>query len=42
MAAHRWGMGELGRVAGQYRELFGELPSETLDRQRRRRLAQSA
>jgi AraC-like DNA-binding protein len=27
--AHRWGISELGRLSGWYRELFGELPSET-------------
>ncbi|PZQ46246.1 MAG: ethanolamine operon regulator [Rhodovulum sulfidophilum] len=42
MAATRWGMGEFGRIAGRYRELFGELPSETLARRRRRILAQTA
>ena len=25
--AHRWGFKELGRMAGDYRQLFGELPS---------------
>ncbi|MBW2495864.1 MAG: helix-turn-helix domain-containing protein [Deltaproteobacteria bacterium] len=30
----RWGFSELGRMAGEYRQLFGELPSETLDRDR--------
>jgi AraC-like DNA-binding protein len=34
-AANRWGISELGRFAGWYRDLFGELPSETLARQRR-------
>lgn len=29
LMANRWGVGELGRFAGWYRELFGELPSET-------------
>jgi AraC-like DNA-binding protein len=33
--ANKWGVGELGRFAGWYRELFGELPSQT----RARRLA---
>jgi AraC family ethanolamine operon transcriptional activator len=32
--AHRWGFDELGRMAGDYRQLFGELPSETLDHDR--------
>jgi AraC-like DNA-binding protein len=32
--ANQWGMGELGRFAGWYRELFGERPSDTLRRQR--------
>ncbi|MGD9511743.1 MAG: helix-turn-helix domain-containing protein [Geminicoccaceae bacterium] len=30
VVANRWGIGELGRLAGWYRDLFGELPSETL------------
>jgi transcriptional regulator GlxA family with amidase domain len=30
VAANRWGIGELGCLSGWYRELFGELPSETL------------
>jgi AraC-like DNA-binding protein len=34
LIANRWGIGELGRLAGWYRELFDELPSQT----RRRRL----
>jgi AraC-like DNA-binding protein len=31
--AHRWNISELGRFAGWYRDLFGELPSQTLARQ---------
>lgn len=34
MVAHRWGMDELGRMAGFYREMFGELPSQTRARHR--------
>lgn len=34
LVANRWGIGELGRMSGWYRELFGELPSETLARHR--------
>jgi AraC-like DNA-binding protein len=30
LVANRWGIGELGRLSGWYRDLFGELPSETL------------
>jgi len=30
LVANRWGIGELGRLSGSYRELFGERPSETL------------
>jgi transcriptional regulator GlxA family with amidase domain len=33
MAAHRWNIAELGRFAACYRDLFGELPSQTLARQ---------
>jgi len=29
MIANRWGVSELGRFAGLYRSLFGELPSQT-------------
>ncbi len=29
MVAMRWGMEDLGRMAGHYRDLFGELPSQT-------------
>jgi AraC-like DNA-binding protein len=32
MLANKWGVGELGRFSGRYRELFGELPSETRHR----------
>jgi AraC-like DNA-binding protein len=32
--ANQWGISELGRFAGWYRDLFGELPSETLRRNR--------
>lgn len=32
MIGNRWGMSELGRMAGWYRDLFGERPSETLRR----------
>ncbi len=31
--ALRWGFGELGRFAGEYRQIFGELPSETIVKQ---------
>jgi AraC-like DNA-binding protein len=31
--AHRWNISELGRFSGWYRDLFGELPSQTLARQ---------
>ena len=34
LAANRWGIGELGRFAGRYRALFGELPSQTAARPR--------
>jgi AraC-like DNA-binding protein len=30
LIANQWGMSELGRMSGWYRELFGERPSETL------------
>ena len=30
MVAGRWGFVHLGRFASQYRQLFGETPSETL------------
>lgn len=33
-AALRWGVTHLGRLAGDYREAFGEAPSETLRRSR--------
>jgi transcriptional regulator GlxA family with amidase domain len=32
--ANRWGISELGRLAGWYRDLFGEPPSETAARHR--------
>lgn len=32
LVANRWGISELGRLSGWYRELFGELPSQTLSR----------
>jgi len=28
--ANRWGISELGRLSGWYRQMFGELPSETM------------
>jgi hypothetical protein len=28
--ANRWGIRHLGRFAGEYRKMFGELPSRTL------------
>ena len=34
LIANRWGFSELGRMARRYRTLFGELPSETLAKQR--------
>ena len=40
VVANRWGISELGRLSGWYRDLFGELPSQTL--KQRRELAQSA
>lgn len=30
LVANQWGMSELGRMSGWYRELFGERPSDTL------------
>jgi hypothetical protein len=30
LIANQWGMSELGRMSGWYRELFGERPSDTL------------
>jgi AraC-like DNA-binding protein len=32
VVANQWGISELGRFSGWYRDLFGELPSETLAR----------
>ncbi|MCB1370109.1 MAG: helix-turn-helix transcriptional regulator [Rhodobacteraceae bacterium] len=34
LVANRWGLSELGRVAGLYCDLFGELPGETRARRR--------
>lgn len=34
--SHRWGIGELGRLASRYRSQFGELPSQTLARRQPR------
>jgi hypothetical protein len=34
--AHRWNIPEQGRFAAWYRDLFGELPSETLALQHHR------
>ncbi len=34
IAANSWGISELGRLSAWYRELFGELPSQTLARTR--------
>ncbi len=36
LIANQWGISELGRMARRYRDLFGELPSETLAKQRPR------
>jgi len=35
VVAHRWNVPELGRLAAWYRDLFGELPSQTLTRHHR-------
>jgi AraC-like DNA-binding protein len=35
LAANRWGISELGRLSGWYRDLFGERPSDTLAQIRR-------
>lgn len=35
LLANQWGISEVGRFAGRYKELFGELPSETQARSRR-------
>jgi AraC-like DNA-binding protein len=37
LVANRWGISELGRLSGWYRELFGERPSDTLAQIRRAR-----
>jgi AraC-like DNA-binding protein len=34
VVANQWGISELGRLSGWYRDLFGELPSETLAQRR--------
>jgi AraC-like DNA-binding protein len=34
VVANQWGISELGRLSGWYRDLFGELPSETRARRR--------
>ncbi len=39
LVANRWGISELGRLSGWYRELFGERPSETLAQLRQRSAA---
>jgi AraC-like DNA-binding protein len=36
LIANEWGIGELGRMSGWYRDLFGELPSDTLAKPLRR------
>ena len=41
IVSNRWGIGELGRLAGRYKAQFGELPSQTIA-QARERLAISA
>ncbi len=33
--AHRWGFWHMGQVAGDYRHLFGELPTRTLRKEDR-------
>lgn len=35
IVANRWGIGELGRLAGRYKAQFGELPSATIAHARR-------
>jgi AraC-like DNA-binding protein len=37
LVCNRWGISQLGRLSGWYRELFGELPSETIADARSRR-----
>jgi AraC-like DNA-binding protein len=34
LIANKWGIGELGRMARRYRDLFGEFPSDTLAKHR--------
>lgn len=34
--ATSWGLGEFGRMAGWYRELFGEYPGDTIEKRRHR------
>lgn len=42
LVANDWGMSDLGRMAGSYRELFGEKPSETLAKAAEGNLARNA
>ncbi|WP_161470957.1 helix-turn-helix domain-containing protein [Tropicimonas marinistellae] len=41
-AANSWGLDQLGRVSGQYKDIFGELPSQTLARTRPTRAIERA